>query len=203
MPLTFPSKASRRGHRLVQLGLSCRYKRFFFCLGSSSLPSTKYFFLTVLQFLCLYRPASWAGSRAESPVCLWSRPRKAGRRRKVPKLSLKALNVRSWWSWGQRWCSGYVCNYGCLTVEQEYSVQYCVPDTTKQFVNINQHTREVWSSTLTCPIRPFQLLCTSICVTDRMYISVVDPWHLGTDPDPDPVIFVLDLQDANKKRFFS
>ncbi len=33
--------------------------------------------------------------------------------------------------------------------------------------------------------------------------SVADPWHFGVDPDPDPAIFVIDLQDANKKhRFF-
>jgi hypothetical protein len=36
--------------------------------------------------------------------------------------------------------------------------------------------------------------------------SVVDPWHFGTDPclwpmDPDLAIFVLDLQDGNKKLF--
>ncbi len=34
--------------------------------------------------------------------------------------------------------------------------------------------------------------------------SVADPWHFGVDPclwllDPDPAIFVIDLQDANKK----
>jgi hypothetical protein len=35
------------------LGLSCRYKRFLFCLGCSSWPSTKYFFLVVLGRLSL------------------------------------------------------------------------------------------------------------------------------------------------------
>ncbi len=41
------------------------------------------------------------------------------------------------------------------------------------------------------------------------WTSVVDPWHFGTDPDPrlwpvdpDPVIFVLDIQDAKKNYFF-
>jgi hypothetical protein len=31
--------------------------------------------------------------------------------------------------------------------------------------------------------------------------SVADPWHFGVDPDedPDPSIFINDLQDANKK----
>jgi hypothetical protein len=29
--------------------------------------------------------------------------------------------------------------------------------------------------------------------------SVADPWHVGVDPDPDPAIFVIDLQDTNKK----
>ncbi len=44
--------------------------------------------------------------------------------------------------------------------------------------------------------------------------SVADPWHFGVgpdprihvwlrDPDPDPAIFVIDLQDANKKLFFT
>jgi hypothetical protein len=39
--------------------------------------------------------------------------------------------------------------------------------------------------------------------------SVADRGHFGTDPDadpalaPDPAIFIIDLQDANKKLFFS
>ncbi len=51
-------------------GLSCRYMRFLFCLGCSSQPSTKYFFLlcTLFQFLCPHRPPNWACSRAGSPV---------------------------------------------------------------------------------------------------------------------------------------
>ncbi len=28
--------------------------------------------------------------------------------------------------------------------------------------------------------------------------SVADPWHFGVDPVPDPAVFVIDLQDANK-----
>ena len=43
-----------------------------------------------------------------------------------------------------------------------------------------------------------------------LWISVADPWHFGVDPDPrihafdpdadpDPSIFIIDLQDANKK----
>ncbi len=32
--------------------------------------------------------------------------------------------------------------------------------------------------------------------------SVPDPWHFGVDPDPDPAIFVIDLQDSNKKTNF-
>ncbi len=45
------------------LGLSCQYKRFLFCLGCSSRPSTKYFFphRTLFYFLWPHRPASWAG----------------------------------------------------------------------------------------------------------------------------------------------
>jgi hypothetical protein len=43
---------NERGSSLVgSLGLSRRYKRFLFCLGCSSLSSTKYFFLTV--HLCI------------------------------------------------------------------------------------------------------------------------------------------------------
>jgi hypothetical protein len=51
------------------LGLLCWYKRFLFCLGCSSRPSTKYFFphRTLFQCLCLHRPASWVGSRTVSP----------------------------------------------------------------------------------------------------------------------------------------
>jgi hypothetical protein len=52
------------------LCLSCRCKLFLFCLGCFSQPSTKYFFphRTLLQFLRPQYPASWAGSRAGSPV---------------------------------------------------------------------------------------------------------------------------------------
>jgi hypothetical protein len=32
--------------------------------------------------------------------------------------------------------------------------------------------------------------------------SVADPSHFGVDPDPDPAMFVIDLQDANKKLIF-
>jgi hypothetical protein len=41
------TRTNDRGPSLFVLGLSCQYKRFLFCLGCSSLPSTKYFFLTV------------------------------------------------------------------------------------------------------------------------------------------------------------
>ncbi len=46
----------------------------------------------------------------------------------------------------------------------------------------------------------------TVPTTNMVFNSVVDSWHFGTDPglrlmDPDPetAIFVLDLQDANKK----
>jgi hypothetical protein len=29
--------------------------------------------------------------------------------------------------------------------------------------------------------------------------SVADPRHFGVGPDPDPAIFIIDFQDANKK----
>ncbi len=44
---------------------------FFLCLGCSSQPSTKTFsslYSTLFPFFCLHRTASWAGSRAGSPV---------------------------------------------------------------------------------------------------------------------------------------
>ncbi len=58
---------NERGLSLVgSLGLSSRYNRFLFCLGCSSRPRTKYF------FSCPHRPASYADSRAGSPVSgLW------------------------------------------------------------------------------------------------------------------------------------
>ncbi len=34
------------------------------------------------------------------------------------------------------------------------------------------------------------------------WISVADPWQFGTDPDPDPAIFVSDVKDGNKKLFW-
>ncbi len=58
------------------LGLSCQYKRISFCLGCPSWPSTKYFLLhrTLFEFFCPHRPASWAGSRAGSPVSQYVSP---------------------------------------------------------------------------------------------------------------------------------
>jgi hypothetical protein len=41
----------------------------------------------------------------------------------------------------------------------------------------------------------------SACVRSAIFlvsISVADPWHFGVDPDP--AIFVIDLQDAPKKK---
>jgi hypothetical protein len=76
--LTVETKVNRdskstneRGPSLVgSLGMSCRYKRFLFCLGCSSRLSTEYVFphRTLFQFLCPYLTARWAGSRAGSPV---------------------------------------------------------------------------------------------------------------------------------------
>ncbi len=47
-----------------------RYKRFLSCLDCSSRSSTKKNFPNriLFYFICLYRPASWAGSCAASPV---------------------------------------------------------------------------------------------------------------------------------------
>ncbi len=38
----------------------------------------------------------------------------------------------------------------------------------------------------------------------RVKTSVADPRHFDVDPDsdPDPAIFVIDFQDANKKQIF-
>jgi hypothetical protein len=43
-------------------------------------------------------------------------------------------------------------------------------------------------------------MCTNGDLFIIIYLcSVADPWHFGVDPDPDPAIFIIDLQDANKK----
>jgi hypothetical protein len=51
------------------IGSSSRYKRFLFCLGCSSRPSTKYVFpkRALFQFNCTHHPASWAWIHAGSP----------------------------------------------------------------------------------------------------------------------------------------
>jgi hypothetical protein len=64
---------NERGPSLVgSLGSSCRYKRFLSCLGVHALvgPVQTIFPITVhyLNSFCPNRPASWAGSRAGSPV---------------------------------------------------------------------------------------------------------------------------------------
>jgi hypothetical protein len=48
----------------VLLGLSCQYKRFLSCLGCSSRPSRKYFFLTVHYFNFFVPTAQLAGQAA-------------------------------------------------------------------------------------------------------------------------------------------
>jgi hypothetical protein len=58
------------------LGLSCRYKRFLFCLGCSSQPSTKYFFLhcILLQPLCPRKQQAAQSAvlgRPSISMCLW------------------------------------------------------------------------------------------------------------------------------------
>ncbi len=50
------------------IGLQCRYKRFVFWLLQSAQKTKFLFHGTLFQFLCLQRQASWAGSRAGSPV---------------------------------------------------------------------------------------------------------------------------------------
>jgi hypothetical protein len=58
-------RTNEGGHFLVgSLGLSCRYKRYLFCLGYSSRPSTKYFFLTVHYFNSFVPIAQQAGQAA-------------------------------------------------------------------------------------------------------------------------------------------
>ncbi len=54
-------RTNERGSFLAgSFGMSCRYKRFLFCLGCPGQPSTKYFFLTVhyiFQFLLSTSPS--------------------------------------------------------------------------------------------------------------------------------------------------
>ncbi len=83
---------------------SCSYNKFLSCVSCSSWPSTKYFFphRTVFQFICPHHPASWAGSRAGSPVSnvyLWRNSLHEKSKRKVScfstslQFSLIALNM--------------------------------------------------------------------------------------------------------------
>ncbi len=61
---------NERGSSQVSSGSSCLYQRFLSCVGCSSKPCTKSIFppRTLFHFMCPHRPASWAGSRAGSPV---------------------------------------------------------------------------------------------------------------------------------------
>ncbi len=70
-----PGSTFSGGHpSLVSLvcsqGLSCQYKRILSRLGCSNQPGTKHFFphRTLFHFICPHRSATWAGSRAWSPV---------------------------------------------------------------------------------------------------------------------------------------
>ncbi len=50
------------------------------------------------------------------------------------------------------------------------------------------------------PDSPAPFLASLGCKKLHVSASVADPWHFGTDPDP--AIFVIDLQDAGKNKFF-
>ena len=66
------------------------------------------------------------------------------------------------------------------------------------------------SATLVFWIRNQVFFCSSDLDPDPLVRdSVADPWHFGVDPDPDtrfhasdpdPSVFVIDLQDASKKK---
>ncbi len=70
---------NERGRAMVGLlGMSCRYKKCLFCLGSSSGPSTKYFFPTVklFKFICPCRPQAGQAAvlgRLSLIMLVWSR----------------------------------------------------------------------------------------------------------------------------------
>ncbi len=73
-------RKNERGHFLVgSLGLFCTYKRFLFCLGCSSQPSTNYRFPSPYTFSIPLSPiAQQAGQaavlgRLSLCVCLWGR----------------------------------------------------------------------------------------------------------------------------------
>jgi hypothetical protein len=59
------------------LDSSCRYSRFFYCIGCSSQPSPKFVFphRTLFHYISPHRSATLAGRRAGSPVSvsLWYR----------------------------------------------------------------------------------------------------------------------------------
>jgi hypothetical protein len=57
----------------------------------------------------------------------------------------------------------------------------------------------------------FSFLLKSVHANSMKGCSVADPWHFGADsdprrirvdldPDPEPSIFIIDLQDVNKKQ---
>ncbi len=77
-----------------------------------------------------------------------------------------------------------------------------------------------WLSDVDCPDLQWILFDCSIGHWSTMPSSVADPWHFGVDPDPDPrihasdywiririvdpdpSIFVIDLQDVSNKQIF-
>jgi hypothetical protein len=54
------------------LGLSCRYKRFLFCLGCSNRPSTNYFFHRTVVPIAQQAGQATVPGRLSTSMCLWS-----------------------------------------------------------------------------------------------------------------------------------
>ncbi len=80
-------RTNDRGPFLIgSLGLSCRYKRFLFCLGCTSRPSTKYFssspYTISMPLSTLPQQAGQAAmlGRLSLSVCLWMR--RSGQKRR-------------------------------------------------------------------------------------------------------------------------
>jgi hypothetical protein len=62
-----------------------------------------------------------------------------------------------------------------------------------------------WIRHLFCKYRnvPYRISFCVVCsAVPYLPSCVVDPWHFGTDPDPDSAIFFFYLQDGNKILFF-
>ncbi len=70
----------------------------------------------------------------------------------------------------------------------------------KNLYKLSKHEYEQYLRLIRCRKTMFSAHMASVYKSMLMR-SVPDPWHFGVDPDP--AIFVIDLQDASKKLIFN